>query len=244
MSYNPALTIGIVSIIIIVVAGVACLFVALLYKVGWYNDKTENEDSTKELTNLEIYNFLLDVEKMIETEKKYYESYENALDFNALSATEKEETKKDIIEGLDEWDDTMILLDSIYEQLKHKGEKYSQKYYSGKEIEIEEIREQRKINSLQNKILLTKKQIMNLNKEAVYLIKKEDKKMVVKNLREGAVVWYKSALLGITGATLDSKYNDCKVRFIGNIDFELSPATPAMEQELEEEVRKQLMDEE
>lgn len=68
--------------------------------------------------------------------------------------------------------------------------------------------------------------------------------MVVKNLRKGAVVWYKSALLGITGVTLNSKYNDCEVRFIGNIDFELSPATPAMEQELEEEVRRQQMEEE
>ena len=68
--------------------------------------------------------------------------------------------------------------------------------------------------------------------------------MVVKNLREGLVVWYKSALLGITGLTLDSKYNNCEVCFIGNLDFELSPATPAMEQELEEEVKRQQEEEE
>lgn len=158
-------------IIIIIISLTVLLLLIIIICSG---DK-KSENNTKELTSLEIYEVLLDVKKMIETENNYYEAYENALDLNALSATENKEIVKDIIEGQKEWDDTMLLLNFIYEQLKHKEENFLRKHYSGKKIEIEEIEEQGKINSLLQEILLVKKQIISLQKEAVRLIKEGGK---------------------------------------------------------------------
>ena len=59
--------------------------------------------------------------------------------------------------------------------------------------------------------------------------------MKVKYLREGLVVWYKSMILGITGATLSKEYDECEVKPVGDnaLDLDLIPANDAMKEDLE-----------
>ena len=59
--------------------------------------------------------------------------------------------------------------------------------------------------------------------------------MQVKNLRPGMVVWYKSIILGISGATLSKEYDECEVRPVGEnpFDLDLIPANDAMREDLE-----------
>ncbi len=59
--------------------------------------------------------------------------------------------------------------------------------------------------------------------------------MKVKYLREGLVVWYKSIILGITGATLSKEYDECEVKPVGGnaLDVDLIPANDAMKVDLE-----------
>lgn len=59
--------------------------------------------------------------------------------------------------------------------------------------------------------------------------------MKVKFLREGLVVWYKSVILGITGATLGKEYDECEVRPVGGnaLDVDLIPANDKMKEDLE-----------
>lgn len=59
--------------------------------------------------------------------------------------------------------------------------------------------------------------------------------MQVKNLRPGMVVWYKSIILGISGATLSKEYDECEVRPVGgnSLDLDLIPANDAMKEDLE-----------
>lgn len=59
--------------------------------------------------------------------------------------------------------------------------------------------------------------------------------MKVKYLREGLVVWYKSMILGITGATLSKEYDECGVRPVGGnaLDLDLIPANDTIKEDLE-----------
>lgn len=59
--------------------------------------------------------------------------------------------------------------------------------------------------------------------------------MKVKYLREGLVVWYKSIILGITGATLSKEYNECEVKPVGGnaLDVDLIPENDKMKEDLE-----------
>lgn len=68
--------------------------------------------------------------------------------------------------------------------------------------------------------------------------------MTVKDLGLGRIIWFGSLIVGITGATLDEKYNECEVSRAGcggnALDWELHPNSP----EMEEELMKQLKEEE
>ena len=59
--------------------------------------------------------------------------------------------------------------------------------------------------------------------------------MLVKNLRPGMVVWYKSMILGISGATLSKEYDECEVKPVGcnTLDLDLIPANNTMKEDLE-----------
>lgn len=60
--------------------------------------------------------------------------------------------------------------------------------------------------------------------------------MTVKDLGLGRIIWFGSLIVGITGATLDEKYNECEVYRLGGnpLDWELRPNSPEMEEELKE----------
>lgn len=70
--------------------------------------------------------------------------------------------------------------------------------------------------------------------------------MKVKYLREGLVVWYKSMILGITGATLSKEYDECEVKPVGGnvFDLDLIPANDAMEADLESKLLQEEEEEE
>ena len=59
--------------------------------------------------------------------------------------------------------------------------------------------------------------------------------MKVKNLKPGFVIWYKTMILGISGATLSKEYDECEVKLVGGnvFDLDLIPANDAMEADLE-----------
>lgn len=59
--------------------------------------------------------------------------------------------------------------------------------------------------------------------------------MKVKYLRPGMVIWYKSMILGISGATLSKEYDECEVRPAGGnaLDLDLIPANDTMMKDLE-----------
>jgi len=76
--------------------------------------------------------------------------------------------------------------------------------------------------------------------------KKEEKRMKVKDLKPGAVVWYKNLIVGITHCTLGKEYDECEVKPVGvnPVDFDLIPLNEEMEGELEIKILQQAVDDE
>jgi hypothetical protein len=65
--------------------------------------------------------------------------------------------------------------------------------------------------------------------------------MKVKYLLLGKILWYKDLIVGVKGITLDTKYNECDSYRIGEnpFDYELTPNTPEMKEELEKALAEQ-----
>ena len=65
--------------------------------------------------------------------------------------------------------------------------------------------------------------------------------MKAKDLEIGCIVWYKDLIVGVKDITLDTKYYECEVsKIVGNrYDYELTPNTPEMKEELEKELAEQ-----
>lgn len=64
--------------------------------------------------------------------------------------------------------------------------------------------------------------------------------MTVKDLGLGRIIWFGSLIVGITGATLDDKYNECEVFHVGGnaLDWELRPNSPEMKKELMQKIEE------
>ncbi len=111
----------------------------------------------------------------------------------------------------------------------HKNKKKQKKErYNIMKKENNVINNQKLNNNTQNNQVVKEERIIRMTTKKSVLIKT-------------AIIQFLG--MALLAAALDSKYNNCEVRFIGNLDFELSPATPAMERELEEEVKRQLAEE-
>lgn len=67
--------------------------------------------------------------------------------------------------------------------------------------------------------------------------------MKVKELGIGSIVWYKDLIVGVVGIHIDEEYLECDTKPVGGnrFDYDLIPASPEMEADLE---RKRLEEEE
>lgn len=67
--------------------------------------------------------------------------------------------------------------------------------------------------------------------------------MKVKELAKGSIIWYKDLIVGVIGIHIDEQYAECDTNPVGGnpFDYDLTPASPEMEADLE---RKRLEDEE